>query len=472
MTYDAVVVGSGPNGLAAAITLASHGRHVHVIEAEGTPGGGTRSAELTLPGFVHDVCSTIQPLLLASPFFRSLPLRELGVELVHPEVPYAHPLDNARAAVMHRDVDETAAALGDDGPAYRRLMRPLVDNWEGIVADTLKPLRPPRHPLAMARFGLLAIQSATGLARARFATEEAQALLAGAAAHSMLPLGKSPTAGVGLMLGMLAHAVGWPAVKGGSQVLADALARDVEQLGGTITLGTRVETFAQIPRAKVVLFDVTPRQLLAIAGEHLPGRYRQGLQSYRYGPGIFKVDWALDGPIPWTATEVRKAGTVHVGGTLPEIAESENDANAGRHSEKPYVLLVQQTTFDPSRAPRGKHTAWAYCHVPSGSTVDMTEAMERQVERFAPGFRDLILARATRDSAEVQTHNANYVGGDINGGVQDLRQQFARPVARWTPYRTPRRGLYLCSSSTPPGGGVHGMCGYWAAKAALRRELR
>jgi len=472
VTYDAVVVGSGPNGLAAAITLAKAGRHVHVVEAEDTPGGGTRSAELTLPGFVHDVCSTIHPLLLASPFFRSLPLADLGVELVHPEVPYAHPLDGGRAALLHRDVDATAAALGDDGPAYARLMRPLVGDWQGIVADTLKPLRPPRHPLAMARFGLLAVRSAASLAYARLGGDEARALLAGAAAHSMLPLDSSPTAGVGLMLGMLAHAVGWPAVKGGSQVLADALAKDVEQLGGTISLGTRIGDFAEIPRARTVLFDVTPRQLVAIAGDRLPHRYRKSLARYRYGPGVFKVDWALDGPIPWAASEVARAGTVHVGGTMEEIAASERDANDGRHSERPYVLLVQQTTFDPSRAPRGKHTAWAYCHVPSGSTRDMTGAIESQVERFAPGFRDRILATAARDSRDVETHNANYVGGDINGGVQDLRQQFARPVARWTPYRTPRRGIYLCSSSTPPGGGVHGMCGYWAAKAALRRELR
>jgi phytoene dehydrogenase-like protein len=472
VTYDAVVVGSGPNGLAAAITLASAGRHVHVVEAAGTPGGGTRSAEMTLPGFVHDVCSTIQPLLLASPFFRRLPLADLGVELVHPEVPYAHPLDGGRAAVLHRDVRDTAACLGDDGPAYERLMRPLVAQWDGIVADTLKPLRPPRHPLTMARFGLLAVQSARRLAEARFAGDEARALVAGAAAHSMLPIDRSPTAGVALLLGMLAHAVGWPAVKGGSQVLADALVKDLEQLGGTITLGTRVESLAQVPRAKVVLFDVTPRQLVAIAGDRLPGRYRDALTRYRYGPGIFKVDWALDGPIPWANADVARAGTVHVGGTLAEVAESELAANEGRHTDRPYVLLAQQTVFDPSRAPRGKHTAWAYCHVPSGSTRDMTGAIESQVERFAPGFRDLVLARAVRNSGDVETHNANYVGGDINGGVQDLRQQFARPVARWTPYRTPRRGLYLCSSSTPPGGGVHGMCGYWAARAALRRELR
>jgi phytoene dehydrogenase-like protein len=472
VTYDAVVVGSGPNGLAAAITLAAAGRHVHVVEAEDTPGGGTRSAELTLPGFVHDVCSTIQPLLLASPFFRALPLADLGVELVHPEIPYAHPLPDGRAGVLRRDVMETAEALGDDKAAYVRLMRPLVEHWQDVVADTLKPLRPPRHPLTMARFGLKAVQSAAGLARTRFVTDEAQSLVSGAAAHSMLPLDRSPTAGVALMLAMLAHAVGWPAVRGGSQVLADALVKDLERLGGTITLGTRVEDASQVPRAKAVLFDVTPSQLVAIAGDRLPGRYRNALTRYRYGPGIFKVDWALDGPIPWTNADVARAGTVHVGGTLEEVAAAERAPHDGAHADKPYVLLVQQTVFDRSRAPAGKHTAWAYCHVPHGSTVDMTDAIERQVERFAPGFRDLVLARSTRDSEQVQRHNANYVGGDINGGVQDLRQQFFRPVARWTPYRTPVKGVYLCSSSTPPGGGVHGMCGYWAAKAALRRELR
>jgi phytoene dehydrogenase-like protein len=472
VTYDAVVVGSGPNGLAAAITIAAAGRSVHVVEAADTAGGGMRSAELTLPGFVHDVCSTIHALVLASPFFRALPLAELGVELAHPRVPFAHPLDGGRAVVVHRSVEETAAALGDDGRAYRRLMAPLVESWAGIVDGVLAPLRMPAHPFTMARFGLKAVQSAAGLARARFAGDEAQALVAGAAAHSMMRLGRSPTAGVALMLTMLAHAVGWPAVVGGSQVLADAMVKDLEQLGGTVTTGTRVGDVGELPPARVVLFDVTPRQLVAIAGDRLPARYRRQLQQFRYGPGIFKVDWALDGPIPWAATEVAGAGTVHVGGTMREVAQSEIAANEGRHSERPYVLLSQQTAFDPSRAPAGKHTAWAYCHVPSGSTVDMTERIEAQVERFAPGFRDRVLARATRDAVAVERHNENYVGGDINGGVQDLRQLFTRPVARAVPYRTPARGIYLCSSSTPPGGGVHGMCGYWAARAALKKELR
>ncbi len=470
MTYDAIVVGSGPNGLAAAITIASAGRSVHVVEAADTPGGGMRSAELTLPGFVHDVCSSIHPLALASPFLRALPLADLGVELVHPEVPFAHPLDGGRAAVLHRDVRETARALGTDGPAYERLMRPLADGWQGIIDGVLAPLRPPAHPFLMARFGLGAIRSVEGLAK-RFANDEARALLAGAGAHSMLPLGSPPTGGVALLLTLLAHAVGWPAVRGGSQVLADALVKDLEKLGGTITTGTRVGDLAELPPAKAVLFDVTPRQLVAIAGDRLPAGYKRRLGCFRYGPGVFKVDWALDGPVPWTNPEVARAGTVHLGGTLPEVAASEAAANKGRHAERPYVLLVQQSVFDPTRAPAGQQTVWAYCHVPSGSTVDMTERIEAQVERFAPGFRDRVIARATRDTAAVERYDENYVGGDINGGVQDLRQHFTRPVASLNPYRTPTRGIYLCSSSTPPGGGVHGMCGYWAARAALKREL-
>ena len=456
MSHDAVVVGAGPNGLAAAQVLKNAGRSVRVIEAKDTPGGGTRSAELTLPGYVHDVCSTIHALALASPY-----LRTFDLDLVHPDLPYAHPLDQGRAAVLHRDVRTTADAL--DEPRYARLMAPLVRHWQGIVEDTLKPLRPPRHPLAMARFGLAAVQPVTWLTKGF--NDDAKALLAGAGAHSMLPLDRSPTGGVALMLAMVAHAVGWPAVRGGSQHLADTLARGLD-----IAYGTPVRSMSDVPEAKVVLFDVTPRQLARIVD--LPPRYAKALSRYRYGPGVFKVDWALDAPIPWTNADVRRAGTVHVGGAFGEIVDAERAPHEGRHADRPYVLLVQQTVFDPSRAPAGKHTAWAYCHVPSGSTVDMTERIESQVERFAPGFRDLILARATRNSEDVERHDENYVGGDINGGVQDLRQQFARPVARWTPYRTPVPGVYLCSSSTPPGGGVHGMCGYWAAKAALRRELR
>jgi phytoene dehydrogenase-like protein len=471
VTYDAVVVGSGPNGLAAAITLAAAGRSVHVVEAADTAGGGTRSAALTLPGFVHDVCSTVHPLVLASPFFRALPLGELGVMLDFPEVPFAHPLDGGRAVVLHRSVAETAAGLGADGRAYERLMAPLVDGWAGVVDGVLAPLRVPAHPFLMARFGLRAVRSVAGLTRG-FDGDEARALLAGVGAHSMLPLSASPTAGVALMLTLLAHAVGWPVVRGGSQVLADALVRDLAGLGGTLTLGTRVTSLAELPPSRAVLLDVTPRQLVAIAGDRLPASYRRRLERYRYGPGVFKVDWALDGPIPWATTEVRRAGTVHVGGTFAEVAASEAAADAGQHAERPYVLLVQPTVMDPSRAPAGRHVGWAYCHVPHGSTVDMTERIEAQVERFAPGFRDLVAARATSDSAAVERHDANYVGGDINGGVQDLRQLFTRPVARVVPYRTPVRGLYLCSSSTPPGGGVHGMSGYWAAKAALGRELR
>jgi phytoene dehydrogenase-like protein len=459
----AVVVGSGPNGLAAAIVLARAGREVLVLEGEETPGGGCRSAELTLPGFVHDTCSTVHSLALASPFLRQFPF-----DLVHPDIPLAHPLDDGTAVILHRSVDQTASNLGDDGSAYRRLFSPLARDSDALFREILGPLRPPRHPLAMARFGLSGLRSARGLLRSRFEGERARALIAGCCAHSMLSLRTPASASFGIVLALGAHAVGWPVARGGSQRLTDALVAELRAAGGEVETGRRVESLDQLSAAGPVLLDLTPRQVLRIAGARLPDGYRQRLSRYRYGPGIFKLDWALDGPIPWRAPEAARAGTVHLGGTFDEIVASEDAAVSGRHHERPFVLLVQPSLFDPTRAPVGKHTAWAYCHVPNGSTKDMTDAIESQVERFAPGFRDLIAARSAMDSAEVERRNPNYVGGDINGGVQDLRQLFTRPLARPVPYSTPVPGLFICSSSTPPGGGVHGMCGYWAARAALR----
>jgi phytoene dehydrogenase-like protein len=469
---DAVVVGSGANGLAAGIALAEAGRSVTVLEGADRLGGGCRSEELTLPGFVHDPCSTVHSLALASPFLSTLPLAEHGLDLVHPSAPLAHPLDNGSAVMLERSVDETARGLGADAAAYRRLFGPLVLSADELFSQILGPLRPPRHPLVMARFGAGALRSATGLARSRFAGERARALIAGCAAHSMLSLTTPASAAFGIVLAVAAHRVGWPVARGGSQRLVDALASKLRSLGGEIETGRWVESLDEIKGPEAVLLDVTPRQLLRLAGARLPAGYGRRLGRYRYGPGVFKLDWALDAPIPWSAPEVLRGGTVHLGGTLDEIAASEEAAVRGRHSDRPYVLLVQPTLFDPTRAPEGKHTAWAYCHVPHGSTRDMTEAIESQVERFAPGFRDLILGRSVMDSAEVERRNRNYVGGDINGGVQDLRQLFTRPVPRLDPYSTPLRGLYLCSSSTPPGGGVHGMCGYYAARSALRVRKR
>lgn len=467
--YDAVVVGSGPNGLAAAIALADRGRSVLVLEAADTVGGGCRSAELTLPGFVHDTCSAVHPMAVASPFFKSLPLDRHGLEWVQPPLPFAHPLDDGTAAVQHRSLDATADALGPDAHAYRRLMAPLLPAAAGLFTDLLGPVRIPRHPIAAMRFGLWAIRSARGLVGAYFNTEPAKALIAGLAAHSVLPLEKSPSAAIALMLGLAGHAVGWPVPRGGAQKLADALASYFRSRGGEIRTGHRVKSIDELPTSRAVLLDVTPRQVLALAGHRLPATYTRQLARYRYGPGVFKVDWALAGPIPWAAEPCRRAGTVHVGGTFDEVAAAERAAWDGRLSDRPFVLLTQPSLFDPIRAPAGQHTAWGYCHVPHGSTANMTEQIEAQVERFAPGFRDLILARHVTDPAAMERHNPNYVGGDITGGVADWWQLFTRPVARLDPYSTPRPGLYLCSASTPPGGGVHGLCGFFAARSALRR---
>jgi phytoene dehydrogenase-like protein len=471
-TPDAVVIGSGPNGLAAAITLARAGRSVVVYEGRATVGGGMRSAELTLPGFVHDVCSTIQGTSVASPFFQGLDQAGLGIELVHPGAPLAHPLDDGRVAVLERSVPATAAGLGVDGRAYRRLFGPRGREGDRLVPLVLGlMLRPPAHPLAAARFGLVALRSSLGLARSRFRDEPARALLAGLSAHSMVALDRPTTAAFGLVLGITAHAYGWPLVRGGTQQLADALAAELRSLGGTIVTGQWVGSLGELPPARAILFDTAPQALVAISGDRIQGRYRRRLEGFRFGPGAFKVDWALDGPIPWRAPGVDRAGTVHIGGTMSEVAAAEQEVARGGHPDRPFVILVQGSLFDGTRAPEGKHTGWAYCHVPNGSTVDMTDRIEAQVERFAPGFRDRILARATSGPADLEAYDPNYVGGDINGGIQDLRQLITRPVARLDPYSTPIRGLYLCSSSTPPGGGVHGMSGVWAARSALRREF-
>ncbi len=470
--YDAVVVGSGPNGLAAAVELARNGRSVVVLEAEDTIGGGVRSAELTLPGFVHDVGSAIHPLGYGSPFFSALPLEEHGLEWVHPPAPLAHPFDDGTAAVLERSVEETGDALGPDAAAYRKLMGPIARDWNRLVGSLLGPVRLPRHPFALASFGLRAVRSARGLAESVFGDEKARGLFAGNAAHSFLPMEQPPSAAFGLVLGALGHAVGWPFPKGGSQKIADALVSYLRSLGGEVYTGIRVGSVEEVPRTRTILFDVTARQLLEIAGERFPGRYRRSLERYRYGPGVFKADFALDGPIPWRAEECLRAGTVHIGGTLDEISFGEWSVSRGEHPERPFVLLAQQSLFDATRASEGKHTVWAYCHVPNGSTFDMTGRIEAQVERYAPGFKDRILARSTMGPADLQRINANHVGGDINGGFMDFRQLLARPAVRLTPYSTPAKGIYICSSSTPPGGGVHGMCGYFAARAAFATALR
>jgi len=470
--YDAIVVGSGPNGLAAAITLARTGLSVLVYEAKETIGGGARSAELTLPGFVHDVCSAIYPLGVASPFFRMLPLVEHGLEWIYPPASLAHPFDDGTAVLLERSVAETAQTLGPDATAYRKLMAPLVAAWGKLADALLGPLRPPRHPLAMLRFGLHALCSARGLAESLFRGERARAFFGGLGAHAIMPLERPPTAAFGLILGILGHVGGWPVPRGGAQQIANALASYLRAVGGEIVTGVPVACVDDLPPARAVLFDVTPRQLLRIAGSRLAAGYRRRLERYRYGPAAFKVDWALDGPIPWAAPACMRAATVHVGGTLAEIAASERAAWEGAYADRPFVLVAQQSLFDPTRAPAGKHVAWAYCHVPNGSTYDMTERIERQIERFAPGFRDRILARSVMSPAMLERYNPNYIGGDINGGVQDLWQLFTRPTFRLVPYATPAQGFYICSSSTPPGGGVHGMCGYFAARAALRVTLK
>ncbi|MBS1564503.1 MAG: NAD(P)/FAD-dependent oxidoreductase [Bacteroidetes bacterium] len=464
---DAVVVGSGPNGLAAAIALQQQGVRVLLLEAKDSIGGGMRTSPLTLPGFLHDVCSAVHPLAVASPFFRSLPLEKHGLYWLQPPVAAAHPLDNGPAAVLLQSMEETAQLLGADAAAYRQLMGPLVHDWPLLVDDVLAPLRLPAHPTVMARFGMKALASALRVSQ-RFHTQSGKALWAGMAAHSLMPLEDAATAAAGLVLMTAGHTGGWPIPKGGSQSIADALAAYFVSLGGTIETNVPIRSLQQLPPARAVLLDVTPRQLLDIAGQRLSALYRWQLERYRYGMGVFKIDWALDAPIPFSDAQCRQAGTVHIGGTLEEIAFSEGSCWQGLHVDQPFVLLAQPSVTDPSRAPAGRHVAWAYCHVPNGSTEDRTAAIEAQVERFAPGFRERILARHTMHTAALEEYNPNYIGGDINGGAFELSQIFTRPALRFSPYRTSAKGIYLCSSSTPPGGGVHGMCGYHAARRALK----
>lgn len=465
--YDAIVVGSGPNGLAAAITLQQKGLSVLLLEAKDSIGGGMRTEALTLPGFAHDVCSAVMPMAVISPYFTTLPLEQYGLQFLYPEVDAAHPFDDGTAALLKKSVQETARGLGEDGAFYHHFMDPLLEDWPYIAAELLSPLHIPEHPMRMARFARWAFPSAFAFSH-RFRTKQAKGLWAGIAAHAIQPLSNTATSAVGLVLSAAAHVNGWPIPKGGAQSLTKALAAHFTQLGGQIQTGFTVTSLSQLPSAKAILFDVTPQQLMQIAGDQFSALYKWQLNRFRYGMGVFKIDWALSEPIPFTNHQCRQAGTIHLGNTLEEIATSEQQTANGHHPEKPFVLLVQPSIWDDTRAPAGKHTAWAYCHVPNGSTEDRTTAIENQVERFAPGFKDTILARHTYNTVQLQEYNPNYIGGDINGGILDVNQLFTRPALRLSPYRTSATGIYICSSSTPPGGGVHGMCGHNAAKRALK----
>jgi phytoene dehydrogenase-like protein len=466
--YDAVIIGSGPNGLAAGITLAEQGLSVLILEGKDTIGGGMRTKELTQTGFLHDVCSAIHPMAVNSPFFRNLHLEKYGLTFVHSPVLAAHPFDDGTASALYSSLDKTADNLGIDSENYKKLFKPILKDWEDLLIDFLGPLKFPKHPVKLMRFGLKALQSASTLAHRHFRSEKTKGLWAGMAAHSIQPLDSLTTSAIGLVLIAAGHSKGWPIPKGGSQSIANALAVHFEALGGEILTNFQINSFAQLPEAKAILFDTSPNQLLKIAGEQLSAFYKWQLSRYRYGMGVFKIDFALNEPIPFTAQECRNAGTVHLGGHLAEIATSEKNASNGVHSDSPFVLLAQQSLFDDTRAPNGKHTAWAYCHVPHGSTKDMTPLIEKQIERFAPGFKEIIIAKHTYNTEQMEAYNPNYVGGDINGGVIDVTQLFTRPTVRISPYKTSAKGIYICSASTPPGGGVHGMCGYHAAKTALK----
>jgi phytoene dehydrogenase-like protein len=467
---DAIVVGSGPNGLSAAVTLARAGLSVLVKERNGELGGGARTLPLTLPGYAHDHCSAIHPLGAGSPFFRTLPLADHGLSWIHPPAAAAHPFDDGTAALLLRSTRDTGEGLGTaDGRAWRALLEPLAERFDALLGEILSGIvRVPRRPLLLARFGFSGLLPATSLARARFRGPRARALFAGLAAHAIVPLDASPSASFALVLGAAAHAVGWPFPRAGARRITDALAALLRAQGGVIETDAEVTSLDDLPPSRAVLLDLTPRQVVRVAGSRLPSRYARRLGAYRYGPGSFKLDYALSAPIPWRARECALAGTVHLGGTLEEVAAAEAAAFRGEMPGRPFVLLAQQTLFDPSRAPEGRHTAWAYCHVPHGWPGDATAAIEAQIERFAPGFRDLVLARAARGPAQLERDDPNLVGGDVGAGANTLVQTFFRPMPRIVPWATPVPGLFLCSAATPPGGGVHGMCGWHAARAALR----
>jgi len=467
--YDAVIVGAGPNGLSAAIELGRAGLSTLVIEAAGTAGGGCRSGELTLPGFIHDHCAAVHPLGATSTFFRSLGLERHGLEWVHSPALLAHVVDDRTVITLEHKLSDAVANFGPDGRAYQDLVGPFVERWHELYPMVLGPLRFPAHPFLMGRFGLKALRSMRGLAMSKFTQEPVRALLAGISAHAMVPLDAVATASFALVLAIAGHVGGWPVARGGSQAIIHALVAVMREQGGELELGHTVTSMAELPRARAYLFDVTPRQLLAIAGDRLPSGYRRRLEAFRYGPGVYKLDWALRGPIPWKNPACARASTVHMSGTFDDIEAANKAVHAGALAQHPFILLAQPSLFDPTRAPEGMHTAWAYCHVPHGSTIDASANIEGHIERFAPGFRDLIIGRSTKNAVEMEQYNPNYVGGDINGGFAELSQLFFRPVARVDPYATPTPDIFLCSSSTPPGGAVHGMCGYWSAHSALRR---
>lgn len=469
--FDAVIVGSGPNGFSSGILLAKQGLKVKIIEAEETIGGGTRTKELTEPGFLHDVCSAVHPTGIGSPFFRTLPLADFGLEWIHPKYPVAHPLEAGDAMIVSKSLEETLKRMGKDSKNYKNLVQSFVEGWEYLSHDLLAPVRIPNNPLSMARFGWFGVLSAKLLANSIFDTAKVKAYFAGLAAHSIVPLEKSFTGSFGLVFAATIHSVGWPIAKGGSASITNALAGYFKSLGGIIETGNRISTTSDLPYSKVTLFDLTPHQIVSIADRKLPQEFKKKYLKYKYGSGAFKMDFALSEPVPWTNSDCTEAGTLHLGGSFEEIAYSERETWKGNHPKKPYVLLSQPSLFDNTRAPEGKHTLWAYCHVPNGSDKDCSEEIINQIERYAPGFREIIISSHSMTAPEFEAYNANYIGGDINGGAQTFKQLIGRPIFQWDPYKLPVNGMYICSSSSPPGGGVHGMCGYHAAKSALKNEF-